>query len=928
MQKITPQKCHTAETKALEWGNMVDKLLPQHIRLIEESGIEKGVAQARGYRSVTAKAELVALGFGRNQCRVPALLIPIYDTRGDLVTYQLRPDNPRINDRGKPVKYETPRGTSMVIDVPPPIRHLIANPNVPLIITEGVRKADSAASRGLCCIDILGVWNWRGTNEYGGKTALADWENIALEGREVYLCFDSDVVRKPEVHQALHRLKAFLESRKANVRVIRLPDGDDGAKVGLDDYLASGRTTEELFALAQNTLPAPPPREEESPYMITPAGETVWVRRDGDSERITKLANFNARIIEDCECDDGAEVQRVYVIEAELGRVKRTCRVLANQFAGMNWVAQALGAEAIIASGQTTKDRLREAIQLRSAREGIAKRRVFTHTGWREVIGRRVFLHAGGAVGPDGAEDGVEVELQHKLDRFRLPAPPEDPRDAVLASLRFLQVAPPAQTWPLLAAAYTAPLGEIMPLDFVVWVYGPTGSQKSSTAALLSCHFGRFERNNLPGNFVSTHNSLEEMMWLAKDVLFVVDDFAPAPDPSTSAQVEGTAYRILRSVGDSHPRNRMTPDGRLRASKPPRCLVVATGELAPPGTQSAVARTIEVEWEAGSVDLERLSAAQAEADRYAEAMSAYVQWIAGNFDRVRKTAEQIFGLCRKRFASQCTHARLAETAAKLAVGAHCFLWFAVEVGALSRGEATAKREEMLNALSSCLSSTDAQVRTLRPSLAYLSMLFDMIAQGEAYLEAKQGGAPQDGRKWGWLGDRPKPTAQKVGWVNEAENLVYLLPEASVRAVKKYANGADVRFSWSAREVGKDLLKSGFLQRTEEQGSRCAEWINGRTVRVWVIACTHISDPIPKESARTARTARQEEGEQQQTSVNEDRQSAPCRYLAELTDAAENRQGNRQGGFDVHKQQSTQINDTQASLAELAELADFYNTPLQ
>jgi hypothetical protein len=64
------------------------------------------------------------------------------------------------------------------------------NPYVPLIVTEGLRKADAAVSVGVCCLGLLGVWNWRGRNEVGGATALVDWERIALKGRSVYLAFD------------------------------------------------------------------------------------------------------------------------------------------------------------------------------------------------------------------------------------------------------------------------------------------------------------------------------------------------------------------------------------------------------------------------------------------------------------------------------------------------------------------------------------------------------------------------------------------------------------------------------------------------------------------------------------------------------------------------------------------------------------------
>ena len=130
--------------------------------------------------------------------------------------------------KGKPVKYETKGGRRMVLDVPPTTHPHLGNPAVPLWITEGIRKADSGASRGLTIIALLGVWNWRGTNAFGGKVALSDWELIALNDRLVYLAFDSDAVTNPHVSKALRRLGTFLTSRKADVRYIHLGTGKEG----------------------------------------------------------------------------------------------------------------------------------------------------------------------------------------------------------------------------------------------------------------------------------------------------------------------------------------------------------------------------------------------------------------------------------------------------------------------------------------------------------------------------------------------------------------------------------------------------------------------------------------------------------------------------------------------------------------------------
>jgi hypothetical protein len=228
--------------------------------LLEDSGIDQNVAEARGYRTIEKKVELKNLGFAERQCNVPGLLIPIYSPTGDISLYQYRPDQPRIGKDGKPVKYETPRDSRMALDVHPFARNRLSDPSIPLFITEGIKKGDALVSRDLCAVSLLGVWSWRGTNDNGGKVALPQWEYVALnDGRRVYIVFDSDVMLKPGVHEAMRRLKAFLETGSAaEVMPIYLPSGEAGAKQGVDDFFVAGHSVDNLLDLATPTLKDPP----------------------------------------------------------------------------------------------------------------------------------------------------------------------------------------------------------------------------------------------------------------------------------------------------------------------------------------------------------------------------------------------------------------------------------------------------------------------------------------------------------------------------------------------------------------------------------------------------------------------------------------------------------------------------------------------
>ena len=229
---------------------------------------------------------------------MPALLIPVWNAWDQIKTYQIRPDMPRAGRDGRIVKYETAAGTRMVVDVPPRARPLLGDPGLPLFVTEGARKADAAVSHGLCCVGVLGVWNFRGTNEQGGKTALPDWEQVALNNRDVYVAYDSDVTAKPGVRAALARLKAFLEGHGAAVSIVYLPPVEGGGKVGLDDFLAAGNSVADLLTHASRELPPPPPGEgegAEGPYQETPEG-LVWLKPSQYGVVPTPLTNFTATI--------------------------------------------------------------------------------------------------------------------------------------------------------------------------------------------------------------------------------------------------------------------------------------------------------------------------------------------------------------------------------------------------------------------------------------------------------------------------------------------------------------------------------------------------------------------------------------------------------------------------------------------------------
>jgi len=220
------------------FSDVIPELLTEHFRhLNERSSISVDVIKERGYRSLLGKSELEKLGFSPAQQRSPGILIPLWSVDGTEAGFQYRPDRPRTNGRGKAVKYESPAGSSNRLDCPPGCQKSIGNPQVPLWITEGSKKADALASKGACAVSITGVWGFKGKNQFGGITFLADWDHVSLKTRTVYIAFDSDIVTKEPVRKALEHIGEHLRRKGAAVHVIQLPQMEGQDKTGIDDYL-------------------------------------------------------------------------------------------------------------------------------------------------------------------------------------------------------------------------------------------------------------------------------------------------------------------------------------------------------------------------------------------------------------------------------------------------------------------------------------------------------------------------------------------------------------------------------------------------------------------------------------------------------------------------------------------------------------------
>jgi hypothetical protein len=478
----------------------------------------------------------------------------------------------------------------------------------------------------------------------------------------------------------------------------------------------------------------------------------------------------------------------------------------------MDWPIERMGPAAITFPNQ--REYARTAIQSFSL--SAKERCIYTHSGWRKVGDRWIFLHGGGAIGGDGPVSDIDVRLIGPMRHFNLclPSGIEQLASAVKASLRLLRLGPPAISYPLLAATCRAVFGEA---DFAMHLVGETGAFKSELAALYQQHFGpTMSRLNLPSSWSSTGNSLEVLAFQAKDALLVIDDFAPQGSASDVARYHAAADRVFRAAGNHAGRGRLDSTAKLRESKPPRALILSTGEDIPRG-QSVRARIIILELLKGAIRANVLTECQtdARAGLYTMAMGAFLQWFAGRYEEVRAAFERLVSKYRSLALLDAAHARTPEIVANLQAAFELYLDSAVYAGALVASERVRLASACWEALSETAAAQAKHQAATEPTARFLALLRECLTSGRAHLQTTKAGVPdRSPESCGWRFDNQSWKSQGacIGWV-DGEN-IYLEPTVAYGVIQMMARDMNEPFETSPQILKKRLSEKGLLASVE------------------------------------------------------------------------------------------------------------------
>lgn len=543
----------------------------------------------------------------------------------------------------------------------------------------------------------------------------------------------------------------------------------------------------------------PDDNKENSPYFMKGSYlcRTKYTKDGG--EVTVPLCNFSARIIEENIIDDGQDSQHLFTVEGKLfDKIPlQKIEIPAEKFRGLSWVSK-WGSRCCLEPGQTISEFVRHSIQKASPDAPVLTH--YGHLGWRSIDGQWCYLHAGGAI---GCAEGVSVRLSRELERYALPLSPsneteranfqENKKKGLQTSLSFLDIGNRAVTMPIWCLVYLAPLTTLLnPMpNFSGYLFGQSGTFKTTAALLALAHFGNFSGAESLSNFDDSTGILEKRSFTLKDSLHVIDDYHPSANRKAAESKESIAQRMIRAYSNRTARGRLNSDMSERGRYEPRGMMIMTAEEQPT-LESTLARVCIIEVTEGALDRAKLSAIQKNADALPYAMTSYLSWIKDNIDEIKETFPARFRALREQAASEGFHKKLPEQAAFMGFALETATAFFNENGALSNEAAAALVSEGWGIFRDLAAKQQQRIEDDDPVPLFFDVLSVSLMQNYARLDA-----------WpGTSGITIGGGEQIVGWYDA--DFLYLNPLAVWNLVQRRCISENTHFPFTKNTFFKML----------------------------------------------------------------------------------------------------------------------------
>lgn len=336
-------------------------------------------------------------------------------------------------------------------------------------------------------------------------------------------------------------------------------------------------------------------------------------------------------------------------------------------------------------------------------------------------------------------------------------------------------------------------------VNFIVALIGATNSYKTSVGLLFSRLFDRTPTATPDIRFNSTEVAIMEKMSAYGDAILMVDDFVPFTSGKQMSEQMKKSETIIRSYGDREPRKRSQVYAKINnvpEYSPIKGCCLITGEIFKTESESSDTRVIQLQFETGDVDLDRLTYYQQHLMNYPTFLYDFILYLQEHIQKIEQIIKDEIRRVRADHPDVINTPRFVDTLAIMAAEIQIFYEYAVVKAFLTKEEAERQKTNDLDVIVKIIEKNDHDAKTKSP--------------GTLICLALREGIKSEALNLHYLREANDLKAFE-GVMLEDNDYFYILPETLWKLWKDYCRkkGQEMQYK-TGRELNAPLRKENLL----------------------------------------------------------------------------------------------------------------------
>ena len=542
------------------------------------------------------------------------------------------------------------------------------------------------------------------------------------------------------------------------------------------------------------------------------------IDRINSNENYFAICNFNIIAEKIIIKDNGLFVEEFCVFKCILSNTneERTIYMKYDELNSDKWIISKLGVKYCLFPINNAYKYLK--VYVAEQFKNILSEIQYTHVGWRKIGDRFIYLHGGGVVGDYNfnikGDRGKVINVNYNISR----------ESALKETIDMINISDNKfKTLPLLLYSHLAVIREVYMQagyqpKFIMWIYGLTGSMKTSVSKIFFNLFNR-ERDYISATFKDTKTAVEIKTAEYKDSILLLDDYHPTTSSIEKREMQSLASHILRIYGDGISKSRSNKNLGKAKEYPPRGLCVITGEDIIDG-ESSVARFIGIEVCPGDYKTDILSYYQNNTLIYSTHMYYFIEWVSKNFNEIVSFIREKFLMYRNSILNIFRHKRLADSYTFLYLTYEILFAYCNSVKNANINNLFYNCEDVKNIIIDTIKSHEQYTVKQNPAILYLLAIQELIQSKRCKVIEKN-----------------KPNNEKCIIGYKDDEFYYLIPNLSYSNVIDFWKRQNIEFPVTSDRVNKALDELNVI-KTKVEGNSIKRTvkasINGERKRYLII----------------------------------------------------------------------------------------------